>query len=196
MSKLVLNYAARTSTHRWLRLTPGEWLVVTITVVLLASILFTPLQRTNGCSGNLGKCQSNLKQIGTALRVYDARHNTAPPSIADVVLEADLPTELLVCPMSRATRASTQPIESFRAAFTDPNHANVSYFFVQGLPTDMSKWTLDHVVAFEPLENHGTGIHVLFGDGHVAWLTSNGKDSPADKLLADYTAGVVPLLMR
>lgn len=143
------------------------------------------------------RCRSNLRQIGTAYRVYALQQqNAVPPSPAELIVEADLPGELFVCATSNATPiASTQP-NDIRAAFADPTAAHYSYAFVSSVPRDMKQWTPQHVVAFEPLANHGNGMNVLFGDGHVEWLTSNCRDGPADVLLRDFRAGVVPLVVK
>ena len=44
------------------------------------------------------------------------------------------------------------------------------------------------IVAYESLINHGDGINVLFGDGHVEWLNLN----EAKHLVAELQAGRNP----
>jgi prepilin-type processing-associated H-X9-DG protein len=182
---------------RWWHVKVWEYLAVAVIIVVLVGLLL-PSRGIGHPSGLNARCRVNLWSIGRAYQAYAARHGAAPGSFLDVTegLPQGQTARVLVCPASTAKPLASTQSSVVRAALNDQTHANVSYVFVSNLPSDWQRWTPQIVVAFEPLSNHGNGMNVLFGDGHVEWLTSNGKDGPADKLVADYAAGVAPLVKR
>jgi prepilin-type processing-associated H-X9-DG protein len=82
----------------------------------------------------------------------------------------------MICPSSNDERSTaTEPAalaaELAAAEAGAPDHAHcLSYVYV-GQALTLQTATADHIVAYEPLENHdGDGVNVLFGDGHVEFF--------------------------
>lgn len=92
-------------------------------------------------------CSDNLRSLGQAIANYSARYNTFPNSVNDLVSGSFIHERALHCP-------------------GDPGKA-LSYRLVPGTVDDASD-----VIALESPENHGSGGHLLFGDGHVEWRDS------------------------
>lgn len=120
-----------------------------------------------------------------------------PTSFAQVFRYSETTENILVSPSTGTTPPSDKlSIAELQALIDDPTHQHVDYVFVRTLPASYKAWTPQHVVAFDLLRNHGNGIHVVTADAKVHWLESNGKDGPADVLLAEHAKGVVPLLLK
>lgn len=115
---------------------------------LLVSIVLPTLNRMRHTSGRV-PCASNLRQIGQALLLYQMDHDGMwPTRLDELVTNKSITLEVLQCAETHKP-----------SIFNRPNAIakNVA---------------ADDVVAYEPLDYHdGEGSNVLYGDGHVNWLT-------------------------
>jgi prepilin-type processing-associated H-X9-DG protein len=115
---------------------------------LLVAILLPSLSRARELSKRL-VCASNLKGIGTTLKIYvNDDPGQGVPTLSLLVTRGEITPKQLICPSSEV----------------DTTH----YILVPG-----SVGTSDRgaVMAYEPKSNHGDeGGNVLFADGHVTFV--------------------------
>jgi len=127
---------------------------------------------------NRVKCGSNLRQVGQAIVTYANDHGGQyPPSLAVLLSAQDISAELIICPSSndetaRANSTAEITAQIAAAEAKSPGHKPcVSYLYVGQRLTHKTA-TATTVVAYEPLENHNSlGTNVLFGDGHVDFVS-------------------------
>ncbi len=93
-------------------------------------------------------CANHLKQIGLSLQFYADDHNGKLPESVQHLIEYEYfkVPELLVCPATSSSQYEYDP-----NATLNPHS----------------------VVMWDNLGNHKEGRNVLFGDGHVEWLTED-----------------------
>ena len=120
-------------------------------------------------TANRVKCASNLKQIGFALQLYAQKSaGRLPDSMIDLLLHEDISPETFCCPSSNDERApGATPAEQVQQ-IRRGRHCSYVYHG-RG-----KSWPCGETVpiACEPLANHvGDGMNILFGDGHVEFLT-------------------------
>ncbi len=137
---------------------------------------------------NRVKCRSNLRAIGQSILLY-ANENKGhyPPALDLLISTQDVGTSVFICPSSNDDKAqgatSELRVQDFR---TTPGRCSYIYIgaaFTQGTATAA------HVIAYEPLANHSKGgMNVLYGDGHVDWLSA----ADARYLLTELQAGRNP----
>jgi prepilin-type processing-associated H-X9-DG protein len=137
------------------------------------------------------KCASNLRQIGLAIQMYaNENKGQPPPDLGTVLVTQDLTSEVFVCPSSADERAGGPTTQAILQDLAKPGHC--SYILASPLPGNWSAVTPDHVVVYEPLNNHGSaqngGANVLFGDGHAEWMPK----VQVDYLVAELKAGYNP----
>jgi prepilin-type processing-associated H-X9-DG protein len=125
-------------------------------------------------TANRVKCGSNLKQIGLALQLYAEKSGgRLPDSMIDLLLQEDLSPEVFCCPSSNDDRApGATPAEQVRQ-IQRGRHCSYVYHG-RGMT-----WPCGDTVpiACEPLANHaGDGMNILFGDGHVEFLTPTAAE--------------------
>jgi prepilin-type processing-associated H-X9-DG protein len=167
----------------------GRVVLWTIFLALLAyvgaAMLFPP--RPTIHRARQVKCASNLRQIGMALSLYtkDAGSPQYPPGLELLVEKADVGPDVFVCPAAgdqKATGATTrQRVEDFLAG----KHCSYVYVGAKLTAGDSAA----HVVAYEPLSNHGgVGANVLYNDGSVARL----EKAEAARVIAELEAGHNP----
>jgi prepilin-type processing-associated H-X9-DG protein len=119
-------------------------------VALLISIVLPILDRLRQTSG-IVPCASNMRVIGQALLLYSLEHGGRYPQRLDELLGYDWSPskDRFVCAVSGKP---------------------VLFIAPRAVKADL---TCDDVVAYEPLPAHdGEGSDVLYGDGHVTWLTA------------------------
>ncbi len=142
--------------------------VVMGAIWLSLAVMFLSYYRELSEYGSM-KCPRNLRQIGQAILLYAMDNKGVSPPTLDVLIAADgMSPEVFVCPSSNNVKASgattQQVIQNFRA-----NPKQCSYIYV-GAGLTQKTATAEHLMVYEPLANHGTGIDILYGDGHTDWL--------------------------
>lgn len=165
-------------------------LAVVAAVLVGGNFLLPRLNRLR--EGAHVRCDQNMAQIGKAMLLYaNDFGGRLPDQLTDLIMTQDLTSEILCCPSSFDERAEgPTAVEAaariqavgYPRSLHDPKPAimakgrHCSYIYVgQGLT-----WTMDasRVLLYEPLSNHdGDGCHVLFGDGHVKFITKDRIES-------------------
>jgi hypothetical protein len=145
--------------------------------------------RAVGARVNKTYCASNLHQIGLAIILYQNDHGgQCPDSFAVLIEKENLTPACFICPAvnDTATPASGATTQAVLADFATPGHC--SYRYTGDGLTDKTI-TGDTVLAFEPIENHGDGCNVLFGDFHADFVDK----ATALKITADADAHRRPI---
>lgn len=182
-----LNYA-RPATFRRKR-GPGRSIVLaallTVAILVLISIFIPSLGPRNQSNGV--RCASNLRQIGQAIQMYANDHGGKLPDDLATLFEAeDISQAVFVCPDTSDVPAAGPTTQAAMNAMRQPG--TVSYVYI-GKGLTSSHLTADVVLAYEPLSNHnGTGMNVLFGDGHVEWV----QGSLAQSVVSQGKSGQCP----
>jgi hypothetical protein len=119
-------------------------------------------------------CETNLKQIATAMTQYAAeRHGEYPDSFRSILLNSSLSPSAFICPATSQTPANGETADK-RADDLTRDHISYTYL---GRTYSGSTVKPDCALAYEPLSNHVDGLHVLYGDGHVAWIPAANADA-------------------
>ena len=180
-----LDYASAGSKPR--RRLPAA-LVVFLSVASLYGIGALALPRMNrrACEYPIRlKCASNLRQIGQGCYMYAHENRGAfPDDVAALILTQDLTSEVFVCYHTTDTRAEGPTTQAVASALTSGGYLSYAYL---GKGMSLSSPTTA-IIAYEPLANHGDGMHVLFADGTVDWITP----AQATKLMAELQTGFNP----
>jgi prepilin-type processing-associated H-X9-DG protein len=185
--RAILDYATPPPKQRRKPFTYLELLIVVGIVALLVSILLPSLNRDR-YSSNRVKCSSNLRQIGQALLLYSVDHGGRYPDSFDELLVAMNDPgfeQVFCCPDTNDTPAAGPTTQAVAANLTAGGH--LSYVYA-GRGWTSTTATADVVLAYEPLSNHGDGINILWGDGHVEFFAA----PQAKPLLAALAAGRNP----
>ena len=134
------------------------WFAVAPLVV--AAGLLLVVDRYKGLLGNASAFR--LREIGTAIGHYAQDHGGAfPASLAELVRDQRLEAQVIVCPETHLWASDA---------------ASTFTYVGQQLSTDTAG--PDTVVACDPPGYvGGSGVDVLFGDGHTDWVTA--ADLPA-----------------
>lgn len=120
-------------------------------------------------AANRVKCGSHLRQIGQAMLMY-ANDNGGryPDSFEHILLTQDITGEVFCCPSTGVDRAPGETPEQ-QAANLHKGHCSYVYH-ARGLKSDTPA---TRPIACELLYNHdGAGMNILFGDGHVEFVTA------------------------
>ena len=148
---------------------------------LIAAVMVPSLSRARETSNRV-KCASNMRQIGQAILIY-ANNNQGnyPQRPEQLLLAQSITSHVFVCPSTAQTPApGATPAAQAQVLSTGPHQ---SYAYV-GAGLDFTA-DAETVVLYEPVTNHlGDGANVLFGDGHVEFVSG----ARAAKLIADATA--------
>ena len=118
------------------------------------------------------ECMSHLYSIGHALGMYRCDSGGAlPPDLKTLYLNSYDPRAwwVFLCPADRDVARSGP---GFRT----------SYAYVGTLSPETGGLT---IIAFEKRNNHRSGRSVLFGDGHVEWLTEKELRAQLRKSLGE-----------
>ena len=156
------------------------------TCAFLPWILLPSLNRARE-TANRVKCASNMRQIGQGMLLYaNENGGNYPPDLGTILTTQSLGAEVLVCPSTTDTRAPGATPAQQAASLSQGKH--VSYIYVgAGLHTAESG--PDTVLLYEPLANHrNDGINILWGDGHVSFMTR----LQAQKILTELQQGYNP----
>ena len=131
-------------------------------------------------TANRVKCASNLRQLGQAIMIYVQDHGGQyPTSLAVLPLAADIGAGAMVCPSSNdemsIAKGTDDIVAELTAAETNAaGHKNCMSYVYTGRALTQKTATATDVVAYEPLQNHdGDGTNVLFGDGHVEFISKD-----------------------
>ena len=168
------------------RLAPlGIVLLVLVPTLGVSAIVLSTRSRVGCTLPNRMTCASNLRQIGQGIQMYaNDNHGQFPPDLATVLLTQELTSEVFVCYRTSDTRATGPTTRAVAANLEAGGH--LSYVYC-GRGMDMNA-PATAVLAYERPGNHGDGMHVLFGDGHVEFLDAKrGR-----LLLAELVAGHNP----
>lgn len=146
-------------------------ILLAIGVFLLAVSILLPSYRRWREVDRPDRCARNLRQLGQSLLLYSMEKGGLYPNRLEEVLTSgavDVTPEIFVCPESGMGQASGKTLAELRASFSSGNH--VSYLFlVPG--RKMGDVKDSEIIVYEPVTHHLDGANVLFGDGHVQWLT-------------------------
>ncbi len=156
-------------------------------IIAAAVVVVMPMFGMSHERGNRIKCQSDLRMIGWACDNYAQGHGGAFPDSFDNLLPAPQ-YAVFVCPSSNDDRAVGDTPEQMLAAFHQPGHC--SYVYVgAGLTIKSPPKT---VLAYERLVNHYEGMHVLYVDGSVVWLSRKDAESLLAQLPPEKPASPAP----
>jgi hypothetical protein len=130
---------------------------------LMASILLPSLNKARE-TANRAKSMSNMKQIGTAVRVYETTNNGKyPPDLLTLAKDSDLPAELFLNPRVGYTIPGNLSDEERVKWAIDQKH----YIYLPGFNSNTA--TSETILGFENPDTVSDGVSVLYGDGHVDW---------------------------
>ena len=128
-----------------------------------------------------------MHQIGLAILFYQNYHNQAYPNSLSELMEEQITPAVFVCPESNDTPSTAATTQAIAADWATPGH--LSYIYL-GKGLNDKTATADTVVLYEPLSNHGgTGMNVLFGDGHADWFNA----TIGSKIIAAAATGRRPI---
>ncbi len=133
---------------------------------MMASVLLPSLNRARE-TANRVKCASNLRQIGQAILLYsNDNRGKYPPDLGTLIKTEDITAITFVCP---STNSQPPPGMTPDQGADWVNH-NSDYIYVgNGMVQGVEPTT---VVCYEKDSDHGgDGINMLFGDGHVEFVT-------------------------
>lgn len=130
----------------------------------MISVLLPALNRARE-QANRVKSASNLRQMGLAAIMYaDQHHGKFPPDFA-TMLDQDLTPAVFVNPRSNSGPPPADP----KAAREWVNE-QTDYVWL-GKGKAVTSVTPETVIAHENLNDNPEGVNILFGDGHVEWMT-------------------------
>ncbi|HEY1921433.1 MAG TPA: H-X9-DG-CTERM domain-containing protein [Tepidisphaeraceae bacterium] len=134
---------------------------------LMASIMIPSLNRARE-TANRVKCASNLRQIGQAILLYsNDKKGQYPPDLGTLIKTEDITISVFVCPDSHGPPPPAGMTPDQQADWVNQNS---DYIYVgAGMKQGVDGMT---VVCYEKDVDHGNdGMNILFGDGHVEFLT-------------------------
>jgi hypothetical protein len=147
--------------------------LIIIGILLVPLVIFAPLHWAESAYDK-SACQFNLNQIGVAVAHYaDANHGVYPDSFQTILRNEPISSSAFICPRTM-TSPATGPTTRDTADNMTAEH--ISYIY-RGSGFLKSKIKPGDVIAYEPLANHGDGLHVLYGDGRVDWIPASGADA-------------------
>jgi prepilin-type processing-associated H-X9-DG protein len=184
-----------TPVRRWSGLRYLVWAIGVIVIGgMLVSAMLPSLCRSRE-TANRVKCGSNLRQIGQAISLYAQTHGGQyPSSLAVLPSLQEIGAEVMICPSSsdeRSTGTDTTEVvaELTAAEMNPPGHKRCLSYVYTGQSLTQNTATETKVVAYEPLQNHdGDGTTVLFGDGHVEFISKHSWP----KIAADAGISIAP----
>jgi prepilin-type processing-associated H-X9-DG protein len=150
------------------------------------SILLPSLNRAHELANRV-KCGSNLRQIGQGMLLYANDHNGQyPPDLGTMLKELDMNPQVLICPSSGNDVPADVLAGGPDMIAVWANQSSDFEYLGAGLKNDTPP---DQVLACDKSEHHGSaGINLLFGDGHVEWLTMDAARQAVDRSRAAQNA--------
>lgn len=138
---------------------------------MMASIMLPSLNRARE-TANRVKCAANLKVIGLAL-LMSANENRGqfPAKLSDLIKTQDITFQPFVCP-SGITEIPPVVVAGGKDAIAAWVETNSDYVYMgTGKAARMGP---DEILVYEKPGHHGSdGINILFGDGHVDFVSMN-----------------------
>ncbi len=131
----------------------------------------------------------DLRQIGQAILLYNHDYNGEyPATLGDLLAHEDMtPSEFVAPADDKNTPATGDDIDAILANFNAGGHCSFIYAGKGLVAKDVPA---DAVICYEPLSLHeGQGIYLLFGDGHVEFMSPNY----ARAIIAADASGVRPV---
>ena len=155
-----------------------------LAILLLLTLLLPSLGRPRETAKRI-VCTSHLRQFGQAMQLYADGHGGRYPSgFLDLELAADLDPNLFVCQDSSDEIPSGTTLQERAKSLSKPGHLSYVYC-AQGLTS--ASITPDTTLAYEPPTNHrNDGGAILFGDGHVEFLTAKSIQYLKSELAAGH----------
>jgi prepilin-type processing-associated H-X9-DG protein len=137
------------------------------TSALMVSILLPSLNRARETANRI-KCGSNMRQIGQAMLLYSNEHNGHfPADLGSLIMTEEISAQVFVCPSSN-TKVSSHLLTlgtDDQAAWVN---AHSDYVYLgKGLTTSCAP---DTILLYEKDSDHGDGMNILYGDGHVDFV--------------------------
>ncbi len=138
-------------------------------VALMTSILLPALNSARERAQRI-KCGSNLRQIGVSVMIYATDNGGKyPPDLGTLVTATDLPAGVFVCPSGNTPPPPPGMKPADAAAWVN---AHSDYIYL-GAGKKNGAIGGNDVLAYEkPGAHGGQGMEVLYGDGHVDWVTA------------------------
>ncbi|HEY1629228.1 MAG TPA: DUF1559 domain-containing protein [Tepidisphaeraceae bacterium] len=145
----------------------------------MISVMVPALSRAREVANRV-KCAHNMRQIGVAIKQYNAAHNGAnPKSLEDLISAENLTGDLFVCTDTSDTAAPGSTPQEIAQSLSTGGH--LSYVYVgKGLTSTASPQA---ILLYEPISNHREeGSNFLFSDGHVEFLLRGGAENIISQL--------------
>jgi len=154
----------------------NKWIIGAMLVLLVGASGGLYFWRSHARqSQEIGQCQASLRNLSIAILTYSTDNKGWMPPTLQALPSAG---ESMVCPagLQRGLSENSQPAGS--------------YIYTAGnLKITQLKLASETVVAYEPLSYHGgSGMHVLYLDGHTRWL----KGDKAESMMKELGAGHNP----
>jgi prepilin-type processing-associated H-X9-DG protein len=162
--------------------------IVLIACGIGAAVMIPHYNRTR-LAANRATCAMNLRKIGGALDLYCMENGgNFPNTFGQLMIAQKLQADLFVCPASDQIPAPGANAKAQADRLTFGRYLSYAYTG-RGLNKRTGPGAgVAAVVAYERLSNHGDGVHVLFADGHVAFV----PEPKATQLITDVQAGKNP----
>jgi prepilin-type processing-associated H-X9-DG protein len=171
------------------KVTLGLMITVVVVACGVGLAVMVPTWNRMRIAAKRNTCMANLKKIGSAVDLYAySNYGMFPEGFGRLIVAQQLPPDALICPDGTETPAGGATPQAQAEDLARGRHA--SYFYTgKGLNKRSGAGAGSAaVVAYEPLTHHGDGVHVLFSDGHVAFVPL----PQAKQLIADLQAGKNP----
>jgi prepilin-type processing-associated H-X9-DG protein len=133
---------------------------------------------------------NNLHEIGQAISAYSRHYRGQyPDSFPTLLLHENIAPYVFVCLGTNDTPATGPTTQAISGNLLVLGHC--SYIYI-GNGLDSATVRSNTVVAYEPMANNGgAGMNVLFGDGHVEFVSAG----VAGQILGRVSAKVFPVTM-
>jgi len=174
---------------RTFKFTLGLMISVVLVAVGVGLAVMVPTWNRIRVAAKRNTCVANLKKIGSAVDLYAySNYGMFPEGFARLMTIQQLPADALICPDGNETPAGGATPAAQAEDLARGRHSSYTYTG-KGLNKRSGAGAgAAAVVAYEPLTHHGEGIHVLFSDGHVAFVPL----PQAKQVIADLQAGKNP----
>jgi prepilin-type processing-associated H-X9-DG protein len=161
-------------------------------IILLAVAICTIRTDCDGPTredANRTKSMANLRAIGQAISIYSDDHQGQyPDSFETILLNVDVTGGIFASPSGNDSPATGPTSQAVASQLSAGGH--LSYVYL-GRGLTAKTVTPDTVLAYELIQNPGSGSNVLFGDGHVEAVDA----ATIAKIIARAASGQFPVTM-